>query len=517
MGRRPLWRIAALLAVPLLAAAQPAEKASPPVAPSNPRADAIGISTITWKWADNSKDETGFKVWSDPGAAAPTTLRVTVGAYMTMWPQGGLFPNTQHTFQVAATGAGGDSAKTPPLTAWTRATTPLPPVVGNPTGSTLDVAVDAGDGNSSITEYAIQCATTGQWVQPGGALGTAAAWRTATAWGRVTVTGLAGYTQHGFAVTARNGAGVVTGSGAVGAAMTTPAVPDVVGLSKTEATAAINRAGLLLGTVTEQHSASVPANVVMAQNPPPGTGVFPGTPVNLTVSLGPTQVAVPNVLGMTRSQAAAAIRAAGLAPGAVSQANSATVPKSGVISQHPVAGTLAAPGSLVTLVVSLGAARTKVPEVTGLNRGEAEAALREAGLVVGAVSELFHATIVSGNVLYQDPAAGADVTAGTAVKLVVSKGTKPVTVPGVTGMDEASARGALETAGLQVGVVGEESSDTVAAGVVLRQDPAATTDVAPGFFVNLTVSSGPAPAGCMGTAEKVRSLLEQVRGLPQGL
>ena len=517
MGRMPFWRIAVLLAVPLLAAAQSAEKASPPVAPSNPRADAIGISTITWKWADNSKDETGFKVWSDPGAAPPTTLRTTLGAYMTMWPQGGLFPNTQHTFQVAAANAAGDSAKTPPFTAWTHATTPLPPVVGNPTGGSLDVAVDADDGNSAVTEYAIQCATTGQWVQPGGALGAAAAWRTAAAWGTVTVTGLAGYRQYGFAVTARNGAGVATGSGAVGAAMTLPAVPEVVGLSKTEAITAINRAGLLLGTVTEQHSVSVPANVVMAQNPPAGAGVSPGTSVNITVSLGPAKVAVPNVLGMTRAQATAAIRAAGFAPGAVSQVNSSTVPKDGVISQNPGAGTLAAPGSLVTLVVSLGAARTTVPTVTGLYRGDAEAALRASGLAVGTVSELYHAAIVSGNVLYQDPAAGADVTVGTVVKLVVSKGTKPLAVPGVTGMDEASARETLETAGLRVGVVGEESSDTVAAGMVLRQDPAATTEVAPGFSVNLTVSSGPAPSGCRDRAEKARSLLEQFRGLLRGL
>ena len=492
-------------------------KAVPPVAPSNPSAVAIGISTITWKWAGNSKDETGFKIWSDPGPAAPTTLRTTLGAYMTRWPQGGLFPNTQHTFQVAAANAAGDSARTPPLTAWTLATTPLPPIVDNPGGGTLDLAIAPGDGNAPGTQYAIQCANTGQWVKADGALGAAAIWRTAPGWGTTTVTGLAGHTQYGFAVTARNGAGIAAGSGAISTHTTLPVVPDVAGRTRTQATAAINAAGLVVGTVTEQHHPAIAANIVISQAPPPGTAMRAGSPVSLVISLGPVSVPVPNLAGMNRSQANSAITAAGLVAGPVTKSSSGTVPKDDVISQTPAAGTQVVPGTSVALVISLGAARATVPAVTGLSRAEAEAAIREAGLAVGSVTEIYHASIVAGNVLYQDPAPGTGTLAGTVVDLVVSKGTRPMPVPDLNLLSAEAAQASITAAGLMLGTLDEESSDTVPAGQVMRQDPAAGTLVAPGFSVNLTVSSGPAPAGCIGGAEKGMLLLDRMRAILRGL
>jgi hypothetical protein len=64
-------------------------------------------------------------------------------------------------------------------------------------------------------------------------------------------------------------------------------VPNVVGLSQAAATAAITNAGLVLGTVTTQSSASVAAGNVISQNPPGGASVSPGSAVALVVSTGP--------------------------------------------------------------------------------------------------------------------------------------------------------------------------------------------------------------------------------------
>jgi hypothetical protein len=68
-----------------------------------------------------------------------------------------------------------------------------------------------------------------------------------------------------------------------------------------------------------------------------------------------------------------------------------------------------------------------------------------------------------------------------------------VDVPDVVGLAQAAAETAITGAGLDVGTVTTENSDTVAAGDVISQDPVAGTSVPVGSAVDLVVSSGPAP------------------------
>jgi hypothetical protein len=114
---------------------------------------------------------------------------------------------------VAATNAGGDSAKTNNLTTWTLAAVPVAPVVINPGDTTLVVVIGGGDGNQAGTLYAIYNTTLSQWVQAGGALGNSEAWQTAAAWNPTTVTGLLPGTLYEFQVKARNSADVETALG----------------------------------------------------------------------------------------------------------------------------------------------------------------------------------------------------------------------------------------------------------------------------------------------------------------
>ena len=64
-------------------------------------------------------------------------------------------------------------------------------------------------------------------------------------------------------------------------------VPDVVGQTASDAVAAVQTAGLVVGSVTQQNSDTVPAGSVMAQSPAAGTSVPAGTAVALVLSLGP--------------------------------------------------------------------------------------------------------------------------------------------------------------------------------------------------------------------------------------
>jgi beta-lactam-binding protein with PASTA domain len=148
-------------------------------------------------------------------------------------------------------------------------------------------------------------------------------------------------------------------------------VPNVVGLTQAAATTAITNASLVVGAVTQQSSTSVAAGNVISQSVAPGQVLTAGSAVDLVVSNGPPLVAVPTVTGLTQAAATSAITGASLVAGTITQESSATVPSGSVISQTPSAGTQAAVGSAVNLVVSSGppAAPPTPPPASGGSGG----------------------------------------------------------------------------------------------------------------------------------------------------
>jgi 6-phosphogluconolactonase len=129
------------------------------------------------------------------------------------------------------------------------------------------------------------------------------------------------------------------------------------------------------------------------------------------------------------------------------------------------------------------------PNVVGLTQAAASTALSKVGLVAGQLSMQSSATVPSGSVISQSPAAGVIVVPGSAVSLAISSGT--VAVPNVVAMTQTAAATALTGAGLALGTVTLASSATVSAGSVISQTPAAATMVLAGTAVNLSVSVGP--------------------------
>ena len=75
----------------------------------------------------------------------------------------------------------------------------------------------------------------------------------------------------------------------VGETLVLAEVPDLVGLSYSEAENRLEEADLLLGGVEEAPSETVPAGMIIRQNPPPGTTLDMGTYVYLTTSVGPPE------------------------------------------------------------------------------------------------------------------------------------------------------------------------------------------------------------------------------------
>jgi beta-lactam-binding protein with PASTA domain len=273
----------------------------------------------------------------------------------------------------------------------------------------------------------------------------------------------------------------------IGLAMGQPTVvPDVVGMVQTDANSAVTAAGLIVGTLTYEYSYTIPAHVVISQDPIGGIGVPVSSTVDLVVSLG-EPVVVPNVVGQTQTDANSAITVAGLMIGVATYEYSYTVAADHVISQSPGGGITVPIGSLVDLAISLGPP-VIVPNVAGTAEAAAESAITAAGLTVGTLTYEYSNFVPEGLVISQNPVGGTIVPTGSLINLVVSLG-QPV-VPNVVGMQQTAANSAITLAGLAVGVITDEYSDTVSVGLIINQNPIAGTTVPVGSPVNYLVSLG---------------------------
>ena len=155
--------------------------------------------------------------------------------------------------------------------------------------------------------------------------------------------------------------------------------PAVVGLTETQARERLTGAGFTVEERPAVYSDEVPEDHVVDQDPVPDGRVVEGGTVTLTTSLGPDRREVPEVVGRTQQEAAAALDQVGLAVGATSEAFS-DLPVGAVVSTDPAQGAALPPGTEVALVLSKGVELLGVPDVQGATRADAERAITQAGL-----------------------------------------------------------------------------------------------------------------------------------------
>ncbi len=200
-------------------------------------------------------------------------------------------------------------------------------------------------------------------------------------------------------------------------------------------------------------------------------------------------VAVELYLNMPEAQARAKIKADGF--GAVVDHHSSRKTQFGLVfKQDPVAGKRIPKGSDVHIWVSTGLPKAEVPSLVDSSSTDAVAALTKLGLK----PDLHNvpSSKAAGTVLAQDPKAGVKIPVGQAVRLNVSKGPQPVSVPSVTNepIDQASSE--LQALGFHVST--KFVDDNQPANTVIGQDPGAGGSAGKGSTVTLTVSKGPKTA-----------------------
>jgi beta-lactam-binding protein with PASTA domain/predicted Ser/Thr protein kinase len=199
-------------------------------------------------------------------------------------------------------------------------------------------------------------------------------------------------------------------------------------------------------------------------------------------------VAVPDVVGSLEQLAVTQIREAGLKELVERKPNDDGVDQGVVFDQDPQPGDRIERGNFVTITVSTGPSKVRVPDVTGDSRDQAVSELTAAGLKPNVVP--VNSLEPVDTVLAVAPKAGTEVIVGTAVRVNISKGPKPIAVPSVIGIPFESAESTLQGAGFAV--AREDVDDDGPEGVVVGQSPAAGTQQGKGSVITLQVSKGPA-------------------------
>jgi eukaryotic-like serine/threonine-protein kinase len=225
-------------------------------------------------------------------------------------------------------------------------------------------------------------------------------------------------------------------------------IPAVVGAAADVASDRLEESGFTVRVATQRpHHLEVPVDHVLEQSP---TGeARQGATIVLTLSAGPRQVEVPDVVGEPAEEATAALADAGLSP-ITTEEHDEEVEAGLVLSSDPAAGAVLDETAEVTLVVSRGPRPIEVADVRGRPLEEAAAVLREAGLEVEVVDRRFDETTAAGVVLTQDPGPGEILRRGDTVSVAVSRGPEPVAVPNVRGLRAGEAVAELEALGFEV-------------------------------------------------------------------
>ena len=210
-------------------------------------------------------------------------------------------------------------------------------------------------------------------------------------------------------------------------------LPKVVGKTFEDASALLQKAGFTAQQGETRYHRTIPANVVLQEDPPAGSRQKRGTTVVLALSGGQRSAEVPVVTNMSQQQARISIENTGLTMGTATEQLS-DLPRGLVVASNPPAGTkIELPGS-VDIVLSKGPATIQVPDLYGRSIGEARSMIEQLGLRIAGISRDTSSLQPENTVIRQLPEAGRNVSAGGPVSLTVSHFPPPPTIRIDTGI-----------------------------------------------------------------------------------
>ena len=166
------------------------------------------------------------------------------------------------------------------------------------------------------------------------------------------------------------------------------AVPPLVGLTPAEAEHTVAGLGLEMTIERQYYSPQIPEGRIMSQLPLPGTKVRHGWQVRVAQSLGPTRVAIPDVVGESEHAAELNIRRRGLEVASTAEVQTDGIPPDQVLAQNPLANAtqVLAPRISLLLTAPSQPQTFVMPSFVGQPLGSVSRAVQDAGFKLGNVT-----------------------------------------------------------------------------------------------------------------------------------
>ena len=217
-------------------------------------------------------------------------------------------------------------------------------------------------------------------------------------------------------------------------------VPDFKGQPVETAVRQAAALGLDMSVTQRFYSTVLPAGRVLQQSSQPGAQVRRGWNLAVAESLGPQQIAIPDVTGKNEHDAILAIRQKGLEPGVLAHMPDAQFPAGTVLAQDPGPHATGAERPTISLLIAdpepAESPEFAMPDETGKLYSQVAAEFEKAGLhaesmpaaPVGSQVALTTETR-PGIVIAQTPATGKKVDAATRIVLFVTVPAKPDSQP----------------------------------------------------------------------------------------
>ncbi|MDD5018501.1 MAG: protein kinase, partial [Eubacteriales bacterium] len=234
---------------------------------------------------------------------------------------------------------------------------------------------------------------------------------------------------------------IVAGANAFSAGSQAVVVPDSVGMTEVSAEDLLIGIGLAVDK-TYETSETAEKGIVLSQSPGAGSQALVNSVIILTVSSGPADQVMPNVVNKTQEEAESVIQSLGLVLEGIEYEYSESVAAGCVISQIPEAETTISENNPVTLVISSAEAEGSIvmPQVAGMLLDQAISILSEAGL-----NQCFiyqdESDQEEGLVLNQSPGQGIQTTYTTEIDLWISQYTDNEYIGNVKKNIEISEKG----------------------------------------------------------------------------
>lgn len=255
----------------------------------------------------------------------------------------------------------------------------------------------------------------------------------------------------------------------------TVTVPDVSGQTVEKATEMIEVAGLEVGNITEEATATVDEGLVIRSSPAAKTTRRQGSKIDIVVATA-AMVSIPDVTDKDSDTARQELEALGFQV-TIKEEYSEKVAQGLVIKTDPGANSSTEKGAKITLYVSKGVAPQVVPNVVGKTQENATQILQTAGFSIGTIIQEYSSSVTAGQVISTDPVANTELTKGSIINLVVSKGKELIMPDLISGnYTYSQARSQLQALGVNVESI-EKQEDrsyySTTSDIVIGQYPAA--------------------------------------------